>query len=103
MSPLNQSEVCDIMLDPAIVFQPSSDVSLSSLTTSTFSDEQMYEKRFREGYNVQYGLWVKENHALVIECRLHEDTHQQICLNCVSGNHSEIFKCPEAKVASTAK
>ena len=129
ISPLNPSEVSDRMLTPAAIFKPSSDASASassssltpptassssltpptaSLTPPTFSDEQsaLYEKRFREGYDVhdpQYELWVKENHPGSSDADSMK-THISKSVSTVSSDDlSEILKYPEAKVTSRLK
>ena len=126
ISPLNPSEVSDRMLTPAAIFKPSSDASASAsplsltpptassssltpptassspLTPPTFSDEQsaLYEKRFREGYDVhdpQYELWVKENHPGSSDADSMK-THISKSVSTVSSDYlSEILKYPEAK------
>ena len=99
------------MLAPATVFKPSSDASAgasSSLTPPTFTDEQiaLYEKRFKEGFDVhdpQYELWVKENHRGSSDADSMK-THISKSVSTVSsGDLSEILKYPEAKVTSKAK
>ena len=125
ISPLNPSEVSDRMLTPAAIFKPSSDASASAssssltpptassssltpptassspLTPPTFSDEQsaLYEKRFREGYDVhdpQYELWVKENHPGSSDADSMK-THISKSVSTVSSDDlSEILKYPEA-------
>ena len=82
--------------------------SSSPLTPPTFSDEQsaLYEKRFREGYDVhdpQYELWVKENHPGSSDADSMK-THISKSVSTVSSDDlSEILKYPEAKVTSKLK
>jgi hypothetical protein len=113
ISPLNPSEASDRMLAPAKVFKPSSDVSCASsssasLTSPTFSDEQiaLYEKRFREGYNVhdpQYELWVKETHPGSSDADSMKTHISQSVSTVSSGDLSDILKFPEAKATTKAR